>query len=101
MDTCEFTYIAKATELIRTAKGVEQSWDVLCAKFDREGPGLPGGTHYCTTSIEGPQLFAVDASGANVYYHDMGKWHRYITASNIKFGTMMDDGMGCPPRASA
>ncbi len=101
MDTVQFSYIRKKDDLKQTASGVEQSWEVLCAKLDRDGPGLPDGTHYFTTSVEGPELFAVDASGTNVYYHDMGKWHRYITACDIKFGTMDDNGMGCPSRALA
>jgi hypothetical protein len=99
MDTCQFTYIRKKDDAKKTALGVEQSWDVLCVKLDREGPGLPDGTHYFTISVDGPQLFAVDANGTSVYYHDEGKWHRYITACDIKFGTMDDTGVGCPPRA--
>ena len=84
--------------LRETAKGVEQSWDVLCVRLNREGPGLPDGTHYFTTSPEGPELFAVDADGNHVYYHDEGQWHRYITAANIQFSTIDDAGMGCPQR---
>jgi hypothetical protein len=101
MDTCQFTYVAKKDDLKKTAVGVEQSWDVLCVKLNREGPGLSGGTHYFTISVEGPELFAVDASGSNVYYHHEGQWHRYITACDIKFDTIDDAGMGCPPRAVA
>jgi hypothetical protein len=101
MDTSQFTYIRKDDDLKQTTLGVEQSWDVLCVKLGREGPGLPDGTHYFTISAEGPELFAVDANGNNVYYHDEGKWHRYITACNIHFGTMDDTGTGCPPRALA
>jgi hypothetical protein len=101
MDTCQFSYIRKKDDTKRTALGVEQSWEVLCVKLDREGPGLAGGTHYFTISIDGPELFAVDANGTNVYYHDEGQWHRYITACDIKFGTMDDADMGCPPRAVA
>jgi hypothetical protein len=100
MDTCQFTYIRK-DDLKQTALGVEQSWDVLRVKLGLEGPGLPGGTHYFTISVEGPKLFAVDASGTSVYYHDKGTWHRYVTACDIQFGTMDNTGMSCPPRALA
>ena len=101
MDTCQFTYISLKDDSKRTAEGVEQSWDVLCVKLHREGPGLPNGNHYFTTSIDGPELFAVDASGTGVYYHDGDKWHRYVTACDVKFGTRDDTGTGCPPRAIA
>lgn len=99
MDTCQFTYIARETDAKRTAVGVEQSWEVLSVKLNRQGPGLPGGTHFFTTSVEGPELFAVDSTGANVYYHHDGQWHRYISANDIQFGTIDDNGMGCPLRA--
>ena len=101
MDTCQFTYIRKVDDTQRTAVGVEQSWDVLCVKLDRDGPGLPNGTHYFTISVDSPQLFAVDNNGIDVYYHDDNNWHRYITACDIKFGTIADTGNGCPPRALA
>ena len=99
MDRCQFSYIRRSDDSRVTASGVEQSWEALCVKLDRDGPGLPGGTHYFTTSFDGPQLFAVDASGTNVYYHHDGEWHRYITACDIQFDTIDDAGMGCPPRA--
>lgn len=99
MDTCQFTYISKLDDKKRTVLGVEQSWDVLCAKLGREGPGLPDGTHYFTISVLGPELFAVDVTGTSVYYHKEDQWHRYITACDIKFGTIDDDGKGCPSRA--
>ncbi|CAF1255831.1 unnamed protein product [Adineta ricciae] len=91
MDTCQFTFIGH-TDTIRTALGVEQSWDVLCERLNRTGTGLLGGTHYFTISYEGPELFAVDRSHdtIGVYYHDLGEWHRYITARDIRFGTMPD-----------
>ncbi|CAF1255742.1 unnamed protein product [Adineta ricciae] len=91
MDTCQFTYINNA-DMIRTALGVEQSWEVLCERLNRTGLGLPNGTHYLTISYEGPELFAVDKSGEtiDVYYHDLGIWYRYITARDIHFGTMPD-----------
>jgi hypothetical protein len=101
MDTCQFSYLGKKTDLKQTALGVEQSWEALCVKLDRDGPGLPDGTHYFTISVEGPELFAVDANGTNVYYHDEGKWHRYITAFDIQIGVMDDADTGCPPRALA
>ena len=101
MDRCQFTYIAKKDDLKKTAVGVEQSWDALCVRLNREGPGLPDGTHCFTTSVEGPELFAVDASRENVYYHHDGQWHRYITAENIQFDTIDDADMSYPTRAVA
>ncbi len=103
MDTCRFTYISLRDGAQITAVGVEQAWEVLRAKLGRDGPGLPNGTHYFTISVEGPQLFAVnaDADRTNVYYHECGQWCRYITASDIIYGTMPDTGTGCPPRANA
>ena len=91
MDTCQFTFIGH-TDTIRTALGVEQSWEVLSERCNRTGPGLPGGTHYFTISYEGPELFAVDTTGEiiHVYYHDLGEWHCYITARDIRFGTIPD-----------
>ena len=58
---------------------------------------LTDSTHYFTISVEGPQLFAVDSSG--IYHHD-NQWCQYVTASDIKFSTIDDNGMGCPPRAT-
>lgn len=98
MDTCQFTYIRKVDDQKQTAKGIEQSWESLCARLNREGPGLSNGTHYFTISFEGPELFAVDSNGTDVYYHDAGEWHRYITAFNIKFDTMEEDNTGFPQR---
>ena len=101
MDTCRFTFISRQNDAKRTAVGVEQAWEVLCAKLHRTGAGLPNGTHYFTISVEGPELFAVDVSGTAVYYHDCGQWCRYITACDIIQGTLPDTGSGCPPRATA
>jgi hypothetical protein len=98
MDTCQFTFISRQSDVRRTVVGVEQSWEVLCAKLKRDGPGLPNGTHYFTISFYGPQLFAIDADGTGVYYHDCGQWCRYVTASDIIFGAIPDTGTGCPPR---
>ena len=100
MDTCQFSYISLRDSLKRTAVGVEQAWEVLCAKLNREGSGLPNGTHYFTISVEGPQLFAVDADRIGVYYHECGVWCRYVTAHDISFGTIPDTGNGCPSRAT-
>ena len=61
MDTCEFAYISRVNGERVIAKGVEQSWDVLCVKCDREGPALPDATHFFTISKKGPLLFAVNA----------------------------------------
>jgi hypothetical protein len=102
MDTCQFTYISRKDDTKRTALGVEQAWEVLCAKLNRNGPGLKNGIHYFTISVDGPQLFAVDATKDNdVYYHECDQWCRYVTASDIINGTIPDTGAGCPPRATA
>jgi hypothetical protein len=101
MDTCQFSYVSLRDDVKRTAVGVEQAWEVLCAKLQRDGPGLPNGTHYFTISVDGPQLFAVDSEGMGVYYHECGRWCRYVTAHDIIYGTIPDTGTGCPPRATA
>ncbi|CAF1459123.1 unnamed protein product [Adineta steineri] len=101
MDTCQFTYVSLRDGIQRTALGVEQAWEVLCAKLHRDGPGLPNGKHYFTISVDGPQLFAVDTESDSVYYHECGVWCCYVTARDIIIGTIPDDGTGCPPRATA
>lgn len=103
MDTCQFTYIRLRDDAKITAVGVEQAWEVLCAKLQRNGPGLTNGTHYFTVSVNGPELFAVaeDDNGLGVYYHECGRWCRYITAHDIILGTIPDTGNGCPPRATS
>ena len=93
MDTCQFSYISRADGAKKTAVGVEQAWEVLCAKLNRDGPGSANGTHYLTISVDGPQLFAIDANGNDVYYHDCGQWFRYITAHDIIYGTIPDTGV--------
>jgi len=104
MDTCQFTYISPQDYMKRTAIGVEQAWEVLCAKLHREGPELPNATHYYTISPEGPELFAVvqiDDGCFEVYYHDCSIWHKYITAHDIIFDKIPNTGNGCPPRATS
>ena len=87
MDTCQFSYISLKTNLPTTALGVERAWDSLKAEFNRSGPGIPGANYYKTISFSGPQLFAV-VDKNRVFYHDCGEWHRYITATDVKFGQM-------------
>lgn len=103
MDRCQFTYIALRDDMRCTAVGVEQAWEVLCAKLNRDGPGLPNGTHYFTVSPKGPELFAVveNDDHFDVYYHDCGRWFRYVTAYDVVFDTIPDTGDGCPPRATS
>jgi hypothetical protein len=67
--------------------GVERSWEELKIEMDRTGSGCPGATYFKTISFQGPQLFAV-VNDDSVFYHDHGEWHRYITACDVKFGTM-------------
>ena len=86
MDTCQFTYIRSRDDTQQTVVGVEQAWEVLCAKLKLDGPGLQNATHYFTISIDGPQLFAVDAVGTSVYYYrDRGR-SRYMSATDIIYG---------------
>jgi hypothetical protein len=90
MNTCEFYYIRRRDNLPIQAKGIEKSWPELQREFGRSGLGYPGATYYKTISSEGPELFAV-VNNKWVLYHDGGKWHRYITACDIKFATIQDD----------
>jgi hypothetical protein len=87
MDTCEFSYISRTTNLPARALGIERAWDDLKAEFNRSGPGIPGATYYKTISVQGPQLFAV-VDEKRVYYHDNGEWNRYITATDVKSSQM-------------
>jgi hypothetical protein len=85
MDTCQFSFISKRTYLEVTARGVERSWDDLKIECDRSGPGIPGATYYKRLGTAGPELFAV-LDENQVFYHDAGEWHKYITARNVRFG---------------
>ncbi len=67
--------------------GIERSWEELKEEMDRTGPGYPGAIYFKTISYQGPQLFAV-VNDDSVFYHDHGEWYQYITAYDIKFGTM-------------
>lgn len=100
MDTCQFTYIRRRDGQKVTTLGVEQAWEVLCAEFNRDGPGLIDGIHYRTISVDGPELFAVYGNGLAVYYHDCGVWHKYITAYDIIYDVLPDTGTGCLSRAT-
>jgi hypothetical protein len=86
-DTCTFSYIAKGGYEPRTATGVERTWLDLKLEFGRRGEGIPGAKYYKTISEKGPQLFAVKPD-QSVWYHDEGKWHRYQTATDVKFGKL-------------
>jgi len=94
MNTCEFYYIRRSDNLPVQAKGIEKSWFELRLEFNRTGPGYPGAIYYKTISTEGPELFAV-VNKKWVLYHDEGKWHRYITACDIKFDTILDNELNC------
>ncbi|CAF1115825.1 unnamed protein product [Rotaria sp. Silwood1] len=71
----------------KRALGIERSWEELKKEMGRTGSGYPGAIYFKTISVQGPQLFAVVNQNL-VLYHDCGKWHRYITACDIKFGTI-------------
>ena len=83
-DTCTFSYIAKRDWAPKTAVGVESTWLALKLEFNRQGEGLPGARYYKTISKQGPQLFAVKLD-ETVWYHDDNKWHKYLTATDIKY----------------
>ena len=87
METCEFCYISRATQLLVKALGIERSWDDLKLEFNRTGPGYPGAKYYKTISTTGPHLFAV-VDKNTVLYHDNGIWQRYVTATDVTFGRM-------------
>lgn len=89
MSTCEFYYIRSRDNLPILAKGVEKSWPELQAECQRTGPGYPNATYYKTISDEGPELFAV-VNKKWVLYHEGGTWHRYISACDLKFETVLD-----------
>ena len=84
MNTCEFFYIRRRDNLPIQAKGIEKSWPELQREFGHTGSGYPGAIYFKTTSSEGPELFAV-VNNRWVLYHEGGKWHRYVTACDIKF----------------
>lgn len=87
MNTCEFYYIRRRDNLPIQAKGIEKPWSDLQREFGRSGAGYPGATYFKTISPEGPELFAV-VNKRWVLYHEGGKWHRYVTACDIKFDTI-------------
>lgn len=90
MNICEFYYIRRRDNLPIQAKGIEKTWAELQREFGRIGPGYPGATYFKTISPEGPELFAV-VNEKWVLYHDGGKWHRYITACDIKVQSIRDN----------
>lgn len=90
MNTCGFYYIRRQDNLPIHVKGIETSWFELQVEFGRTGPGYPDATYYKRISDEGPELFAV-VNKKWVLYHDEGKWHRYITACDLKFDTILDN----------
>jgi hypothetical protein len=71
----------------KRALGIERSWEDLKEEMGRTGSGYPGAIYFKTISAQGPQLFAV-VNADSVFYHDNGRWYRYITACDIKFDTM-------------
>ena len=100
MDTCQFTYISRDDFMPKRAMGIERSWEELKEELDRTGPACyPGAIYFKTISVTGPQLFAV-VNDNSVFYHEGGHWYRYVTAFDIKFGTMSSEDPN-PPRATA
>lgn len=99
MDTCEFSFIGQADSEPKYVLGIEYSWDELKAEFGRSGPGYIGATYFKTISSEGPQLFAV-VNDDTVFYHSGDKWHRYMTAKDIRFGMLYSKDLN-PTRAKA
>ena len=87
MDTCEFSYISRADSMPKRVLGIERSWEELKEEMDRTGSGYPGAAYFKTISVQGPHLFAV-INDDSVFYHDNNQWYRYITAYDIRFGTM-------------
>ncbi|CAF1035530.1 unnamed protein product [Adineta ricciae] len=84
-DTCTFSYISIRDCQPKIATGIERAWLDLKLEFSRQGEGLAGAKYYKTVSLQGPQLFAVKFD-QTVWYHDNNEWHRYITATDIKYG---------------
>ena len=99
MDTCEFAYISRVDSLPKQVLGIERSWEQLKLEMGRTGSGYPGAIYFKTISYQGPQLFAV-IDDKTVLYHDQNKWHRYITACDVRFGTMESTNLN-PPRATS
>ncbi|CAF1413203.1 unnamed protein product [Rotaria sordida] len=83
-DTCTFSYVATKDRAPKTPTGIECSWLDLKLEFNRQGDGLPGAKYYKTITKEGPQLFAVKPD-QSVWYHDENQWHRYQTATDVKY----------------
>ncbi len=83
----------------KRALGIERSWEELKEEMGRTGPGYPGAIYFKTISFQGPQLFAV-VNDKSVFYHNHGEWHRYMTACDIKFGTMESSDLN-PDRATS
>ncbi len=83
-DTCTFSYVASKDFAPRTTTGIERTWLDLKIEFSRKGEGLPGAKYYKTISEKGPELFAVKPD-QTVWYHDADKWHRYQTATDVKY----------------
>lgn len=87
MQTCQFSYIGRNTNLPVTALGIERSWDNLKVEFARSGPGVPGAAYYKTISLQGPQIFAI-LNENQAFYHDNNQWYCYATATDIKIDRM-------------
>ncbi len=83
----------------KRALGIERSWEELKEEMGRTGPGYPDAVYFKTISFQGPQLFAV-VNDDSVLYHEHGEWHRYITACDVKFGTMESSNLN-PNRATS
>ena len=59
-------------------------------EFSQTGSGYPGAIYFKTISADGPQLFAV-VDDKLVFYHENDCWHRYLTATYIKFGILLSN----------
>lgn len=99
MDACAFTYISSADSMPKRAVGIEQSWEELQRDFGRTGSECPDAIYFKTISAQGPHLFAV-VDDSQVFYHDNGKWHRYITAFDIQIGTIESNDLNIQRAAS-
>lgn len=87
--TCEFYYIRRRDNLPVQTKGIETTWPELQKEFHHKYVGYPGAIYYKTISAEGPEMFAV-VNRKWVLYCDKGKWHRYVTACDIKIETICE-----------
>lgn len=83
LEICEFTFTSHVDFQFVHAKGIESSWYDLKHKFNEEDAQLyPTASYYETFSIRGPRFFAI-INYTSVFYYNDGKWHKYLSATNI------------------